>query len=63
MITTSRAVLQLSIKDEVIEEFISITKAARQFGGKATDKKQIQNSCSLGNRQKTYKGFKWKYKE
>lgn len=55
---SSKAVIQLSKKDILIEEFESISAASRKL---CVNQGNISQCCN--NKLKTAGGFKWKYKE
>ncbi len=54
---TKKAVLQIDLKENVINEFISINEASRKTGYRVSD---ISACCN--NKQKTAFGFIWRFK-
>ncbi len=67
MIDTSRPIIQMSLEGKFINEFETIKKAGRQFGGKVKDFIKISRAANINSKyvKKTdiALGFRWKFKE
>lgn len=57
---TGRHVIQLSLDNEYLEEYISADEAQRKTG---INRSSIRRCCDINHKQKTAGGFKWVYKD
>lgn len=65
ILNNKRPVLQFDLDGNFIKEFESIKSAAKQFGGKISDRSKIFDSIRINapRKNKIAHGFIWKYKE
>lgn len=64
-ITQNRPVIQMDLQGNFIAEYPTAKAAAKQFGGRVSDRQKIYDKCQINRPKKNNIafGFKWEFKE